>query len=183
MTSRYHEILERLRSQFPQPVSDPQHDAYFVFSILRALDKVDALKSQAPMLGAAVDPNYETAGKSRLELNGRSLEEVIPLLVKQLEGMFIWGHPQSQTNVITHPSIAAIIGVLLASTYNPNLCSDESGRGFSEAEVKATAMAADLVGYDPAKAGGVFTFGGTGCLCYGLKVGLEKAVPEAIRRG
>jgi len=49
--------------------------------------------------------------------------------------------------------------------------------------VKATAMAADLVGYDPIKAGGVFTFGGTGCLCYGLKVGLEKAVPEAIRRG
>jgi glutamate/tyrosine decarboxylase-like PLP-dependent enzyme len=67
--------------------------------------------------------------------------------------------------------------------YNPNLCSDESGRGFSEAEVKASAMAADLVGYDSAKAGGVFTFGGTGCLLYGMRVGLEKAVPGAMRQG
>ena len=29
----------------PQPVSDPVHDGYVVFSILRALDQVDALKS------------------------------------------------------------------------------------------------------------------------------------------
>ena len=43
MTPRYHEILEKLRGQFPQPVSNPVHDAYFVFSILRALDQVDAL--------------------------------------------------------------------------------------------------------------------------------------------
>jgi len=183
MSSRYHDILDGLRHQFPQPVSDPVHDAYFVFSILRALDQVDRLKSQAPMLGAPVDPNYAEAGLARLAISGRSLEQVIPELVHQLEGMFIWGHPQSQVNVITHPSIAGIIGVLLASTYNPNLCSDESGRGFSEAEVKATAMTADLVGYDPAQAGGVFTFGGTGCLLYGMKLGLEKAVPGAMSRG
>ena len=33
------------------------------------------------------------------------------------------------------PSIASIIGVLLPSTYNPNLCSDEGARRVSEAEV------------------------------------------------
>ena len=76
--------------------------------------------------------------------------------------MFIWGHPRSQINVVPNPSIASIIGVLLPLIYNPNLCSDESGRRFSEAEVRATAMTADLVGYDPQQAGGVFTFGGTG---------------------
>jgi len=70
------------RSRFPIRNTTPTSSSRF----LRALDKVDTLKSQAPMLGAAVDPNYETAGKSRLELNGRSLEEVIPLLVKQLDG-------------------------------------------------------------------------------------------------
>jgi L-2,4-diaminobutyrate decarboxylase len=183
MKPRYHDILESLRRQFPQPVSDPVHDAYFVFSILRALDQVDHLKSQAPMLGAPCEPDYAAAVQARLAVDGRSLEDVIPQLVKQLEGMFIWGHPQSQVNVITHPSIAGIIGVLLASTYNPNLCSDESGRGFSEAEVKASSMAAELVGYDPARSAGVFTFGGTGCLLYGMKVGLEKAVPDALRRG
>jgi len=185
---RYHKLLEDLRRQFPQPVSDPVHDAYFVFTILRALDQVDSLKSQTPLLGRPdsptyAAPDYAAAVAARLAREGTSLEAVIPQLVKQLEGMFIWGHAQSQVNVITHPSIAGIIGVLLASTYNPNLCSDESGRGFSEAEVRASSMAADLVGYDAAASAGVFTFGGTGCLLYGMKIGLEKAVPDAMQNG
>lgn len=183
VSPRYRQLLKELRRQFPQPVSDPVHDAYFVFTILRALDQVDSLKSQMPMLGAPREPNYAEAVASRLSPEGRSLEATVPELVAQLQGMFLWGHPQSQVNVITHPSIAGIIGVLLASTYNPNLCSDESGRGFSEAEVKASSMASALVGYDPTRSGGVFTFGGTGCLLYGIKIGLEKAVPGAMRRG
>ena len=32
----YREILTSLRQAFPQPVSDRLHDAYFVFSFLRA---------------------------------------------------------------------------------------------------------------------------------------------------
>ena len=53
-----------------------------------------------------------------------------------LDGLLIFGHPRSQVNVVAHPSIASIIGVVLPSIYNPNLCTDESGRGFSEAEVR-----------------------------------------------
>jgi len=179
----YRQHLERLRSQFPQPISDPVHDAYVVFSILRALNEVDLLKSQTPLLGHPGEPDFVEAARSRIDQQGRSLEQVIPELVKHLEGMFIWGHPHSQVNVITHPSIAGIIGVMLASTYNPNLCSEESGRGFSAAEVRATAMAAELVGYDPQQSTGVFTFGGTGCLMYGVKVGLEKALPGTLKHG
>ncbi len=52
MAPRYRELLESLRQAFPQPVSDPVHDAYFVFSILRALDQVDALKI------AGADPGH-----------------------------------------------------------------------------------------------------------------------------
>ncbi len=44
-------------------------------------------------------------------------------------------------------------------------------------------MVAELVGYDPQHAGGVFTFGGTGTLLYGAKIGLEKAVPGAGQQG
>ena len=57
------------------------------------------------------------------------------------------------------------------------------GRRFSEAEVAAAAMTASLVGYDPAKAAGQFTFGGTGGMLYGVKIGLEKAVPGSSRAG
>lgn len=179
----YRQLLESLRRQFPQPISDPVHDAYVVFSILRALDQVDKLKGDAPMLGGPCEPDYASALQSRVSSEGVSLEETIPQLVKYLEGMFIWGHPQSQINVVAHPSIASMIGVLLASAYNPNLCSDEGGRGYSAAEVRATAMTSELVGYDPQVAGGVFTFGGTGDVLYGVKVGLEKALPGSMHTG
>ena len=179
----YPELLETLRKAFPQPVSDPVHDGYVVFSILRALDQVDALKSQAPILGTPTEPNFAVARGQKVDQQGRTLEAVIPDLVGYLQGMFIWGHPRSQINVVPNPSLASIIGVLLPLLYNPNLCSDESARRFSEAEVRAASMAADLVGYDPEGSGGLFTFGGTGTLLYGVKVGLEKAVPGAGRTG
>jgi len=183
LTAHYHQLLETLRKAFPQPVSDPVHDGYVVFSMLRALDQVDALKSQAPILGVPTEPNYEVARTGRVNEQGQVLEAVIPELVRYLQGMFIWGHPRSQINVVPNPTIASIISVLLPLTYNPNLCSDESGRLFSEAEVRATAMTADLVGYDSQKSGGIFTFGGTGGLLYGIKVGLEKAAPGSGRTG
>ncbi len=183
MSAPYHEILASLQKAFPQPVSDPVHDGYVVFSILRALDQVDALKSQAPLLGQPTEPDYNAARAARLADGGRTLESLLPDLVSTLQGMFIWSHPRSQINVVPNPTIASIVGVLLPSLYNPNLCSDESGRRFSEAEVRVSAMIADLVGYDSTQTAGVFTFGGTGCLLYGVKVGLEKALPDCSHRG
>jgi glutamate/tyrosine decarboxylase-like PLP-dependent enzyme len=180
---RHRELLETLRRAFPQPVSDPVHDAYFVFSILRALEQVDALKSQAPILGRPAEPNYELAQQARLADESRSIEAVIPELVSYLEGMIIWGHPRSQVNVVPNPSIASIIGVLLPSVYNPNVCSEESAQRIAEAEVRVMSIAASLIGYDPTKVGGAFTFGGTGGLLYGVRVGLEKAVPGSMRTG
>lgn len=179
----YQKLLDQLRQAFPQPVSDPVHDGYVVFSILRALDQVDALKSQTPILGTPLEPDYFRARASHVDEQGRVLEAVIPELVSYLQGMFIWGHPQSQINVVPNPTIASVIGVLLPLLYNPNLCSDESGRRFAEAEVRATSMLADLVGYDAKTSGGLFTFGGTGTLLYGVKVGLEKAAPGSGRNG
>src|ERR1700736_2079720 len=76
----YRDLLDSLRQAFPQPVSNPVHDAYFVFSILRALDQVDALKSQAPILGTPCQPDYEAARRSRVEQHGKPLEQVIPEL-------------------------------------------------------------------------------------------------------
>ena len=181
--ARYHDLLSSLRQAFPAPVSDPVHDGYVVFSLVKALDRVDSLKSQAPILGMPREPDYTAASQARLADGGRALEEVIPELVRCLDGMLIFGHPRSQVNVVAHPSIASIIGVVLPSIYNPNLCTDESGRGFSEAEVRVASILARLVGYDPQQSGGLFTFGGTGTLLYGVKVGLEKACPGMLETG
>ena len=179
----YRELLTRMRDAFPAPVSDRKHDAYFVFSILRALDEVDDLKSEVPLLGRPRTLEYAAAEQAELTEQGRSVEEVAHLLVGQLEGMPIWGHPRTQINVVPPPSIPSVIGSLLPAIYNPNLVSDDSSYGLMLTEAAVTAMVSRLIGYDPAQAAGVFTFGGTGTVLYGAKLGIEKAFPDAMDNG
>ena len=180
---RYREHLTRIRDTFPAPVSDRTHDAYFVFSILRALDAVDDLKSEVPLLGRPRALDYEPAEQAELTDEGRSVEEVARLLVSQLEGMPIWGHPRTQINVVPPPSIPSVIGSLLPAIYNPNLVSDDTSFGLMLTEAAVTAMTSRLIGYDPEQAAGVFTFGGTGTVLYGAKLGIEKAFPDAMDTG
>ena len=184
MTKRpYQELLARLRDTFPAPVSDRKHDAYFVFSILRALDQVDDLKSEVPLLGRPRTLDYAAAERAELSEEGRSVEEVARQLVGQLEGMPIWGHPRTQINVVPPPSIPSVIGSLLPAIYNPNLVSDDTSYGLMLTEAAVVAMVSRLVGYDPVRAAGVFTFGGTGTVLYGAKLGIEKAFPDAMDNG
>ena len=183
MTAPYQTIVQDLRQAFPQPVSDRVHDAYFVFSFLRALDQVDALKSVTPLLGRPETLDYAAARNCRMEDGTLPLETVTAELVDHLSGMFIFGHPRAQINVVPAPTIASIIGGLLPSIYNPNLVSEESSRKVGVAEVEVIAMTSALLGYDPQQSGGVFTFGGTGTTLYGVKLGLEKACPDSFSKG
>ena len=179
----YRDILQKIRLAFPQPVSDPIHDSYFVHSIMRALDQVDGLKTKLPILGSVVSADFEQARKTALPVTMSSVEQVTSELVGYLRGMTIFGHPHTQQNVVPPPTISSLIGVLLASLHNPNLAWDEYSRLVALAEAEAVGMTAQLVGYDSERSGGVFTFGGTGTTLYGVKIGLEKACPQAMRKG
>ena len=179
----YRDILEQIRLAFPQPVSDAIHDSYFVHSIMRALDQVDDLKTHLPMLGDIVSGDFEKARATTLPDTMASIEDVTADLVSYLRGMTLFGHPRTQQNVIPPPTIPSVIGVLLASLYNPNLVWDEYSRLVALAEVEAVAMASQLIGYDPEQASGVFTFGGTATTLYGVKLGLEKACPGTMQNG
>jgi glutamate/tyrosine decarboxylase-like PLP-dependent enzyme len=179
----YRDILQRIRLAFPQPISDRMHDSYFVHSIMRALDQVDALKSELPILGQGQTPDYAAARASTLRDEPSTVEQVTQDLVGHLQGMTIFGHPRTQQNVVPPSSIPSLIGVLLAAQYNANIGSDDYSRLIALAEVEASGISAQLVGYDPAKAAGVFTFGGTGTTLYAVKIGLEKACPNAMRDG
>lgn len=183
MTSPYLELVASLRQAFPQPVSDRVHDAYFVFSFLRALDQLDAMKSVSPLLGKPAVLDYDGARLSQVEDGPQSLEHVTQMLVQHLSGLFIWGHPRAQINVVPPPTIASIIGGLLPSIYNPNLVSEESSKQVAVAEVEVSSMTASMIGYDPAQSAGLFTFGGTATVLYGVKLGLAKACPESGRTG
>lgn len=181
MTHR--DILEKIRLAFPQPVSDTIHDSYFVHSIMRALDQVDALKTHLPFLGDIVHADFTEARHSTLQETMSTVEDVTSELVSYLRGMTIFGHPRTQQNVIAPTTIPSLIGVLLASLHNPNISWDEFSKLVALAEVEVVAMTSQLIGYDPQRSGGVFTFGGTGTSLYGVKIGLEKACPDTIADG
>ncbi len=183
MTAAYRSTLEQIRLAFPQPVSNPVHDSYFVHSILRALDLVDGMKSKLPILGRAEPLDYAAAVQQQLADAPSSIEKVTAELVGYLEGITVFGHPRWQENVLTQPAIPSLIGVLLSALYNPNLGWDHTSHKVALAELELAALSARLIGYDPAQAGGIFTFGGTGTNLYGVKIGLEKASPGTMQRG
>ena len=179
----YQDLLPRVRDLFPSPVSDPMRDAYFVQSVARSMDRVDQLKTQRPYLGERVSLDYDAAQAARLPDHLSTLERTLPMLADYLQGLIIWGHPHTQENVVPPTTIAAIVGQMLGAVYNPNTIWDAYSHRVAEAEVEASAICAALVGYDPARAAGVSTFGGTGTILYGVKLGVEKAQPNAFRDG
>ncbi len=168
------EILEQLKNSFPSPISNPVMDGYFVHTLSRFLDRVDDLKSAAPVLGRGRPGRYQQDLEEGFPEEMQSVEEVAAELVDFCRGMPVWGHPNSQVNVIPSATIPSITAVMAAALLNPNIIWDEYAARFAEAEIQAVAMLADLVGYDPQRAGGVFTFSGTGTIFYGVKLGLEK---------
>ena len=54
----YSVLLETLKTYFPTPVSNPIMDGYFVHTVSGFLDRVDALKSAAPVLGQQREADY-----------------------------------------------------------------------------------------------------------------------------
>jgi len=85
--SNYRDRLVDIRQTFPQPVSDRCHDAYLAFTIMRALDKVDSLKSKVPVLGKPAKNDYKLARQASLSDEGETVEEVNDELVRKLEGV------------------------------------------------------------------------------------------------
>lgn len=179
----YGHRLEDVRLTFPVPVSDPVRDGYFVNLVAHSLEVVDRLKTERPFLGERRELDYTAARRAVMPETMSSLEEMIGQLSGYLEGLSVWGHPRAQENVVGPASIPSIMGQLFASIFNPNIIWDEYSHRLAQAEVEVSSMCAAMVGYDPAVSSGVFTFGGTGTVLYGVKVGLEKAIPGAFRKG
>ena len=182
----YQDLLARLKTHFPAPISNPILDGYFVHTVSRFLDLVDDLKSTAPLLGHSRQAHYNHSLGQTFPETMSSGPEILRLLQDYCRGMTVWNHPNAQVNVICGTTIPAILACIAAAIYNPNILWDEYGGRFCEAEIEAVAMAADLIGYDPMAAGGVFTFSGTGTIFYGVKVALEKifqgrAMTQGIR--
>lgn len=172
----YSQLLEQVRQAFPSPISDRDSDKHFIGTVEQALEWVDALKTHLPYLGELGELDYAAARRVTLGESMVAVDDAIASMVQYLHGLVIWGHKRTQYNVGPPTTIPSIIGQMMSAIYNPNAISDESAQRVALAEVEVAAMCAGLVGYDPKRAAGVFTFGGTGTELYALKLGIEKAV-------
>lgn len=94
-----------------------------------------------------------------------------------------WENPASVENVVTLPADPAIYGAMLGQIANPNLVYREYCEMADELEEAVVRQIASLVGYDPQRATGVFTQGGTFCNMYGYLFGIRKSMPESLRLG
>lgn len=90
-----------------------------------------------------------------------------------------WENPSSAENVITMPCDPAIYGAMMGALANANLVYEEYAGMANELEKLVVRQIAALAGYDPARAAGIFTQGGTFCNLYGYLTGIRKSLPEA----
>lgn len=138
--------------------------------------------------GTIVGQNYQTDyvqlfQNSHFPQQMKEEADTLREILKLYQGVGRWGHPQMQSNVIPEPTRISIVTEALTARYNENAIWDHYGMSASRSEVMAIGMLANLIGFDKTKAGGIFTFGGTGCNLYAARIGIEKVEPDAKHVG
>jgi len=189
----YRQLLSELRRDFPSPRPDLDADQRLLQSLAETVRRALELRGPAARLTGTREASSTTLGAAatgtsdvdhqRLAVESADSNQVLESLVAILRGLPLEGHPRGQVNVNVQPSTPSLIGAFLPAIFNPNMSSDGRGAGCSHAEREVVAMVSSLIGYDARQSSGVFTFGGTGTLLYGVKLGLERACPHAMQRG
>lgn len=100
-----------------------------------------------------------------------------------LAGTTLWRCPDLQYNIGAAVNVAAAAAYALALDANVFLISDGQAGNAVLAEHAVAAILAGLAGIPQGQAHGVFTFGGTGTIMYGIKAGIRKAAPESVQLG
>lgn len=110
-----------------------------------------------------------------------AVKEAIDKSVDLFKGLPNWNHPLAMPNVIPPANIAAIAAAMMTEVFSPNIIEGEYAWNVELAELESAAMLARLIGWDPKTAGGLYTFGGTGCYFYGLKYALTRVLGKRSR--
>ena len=190
LSARWRSHLKILQAAFPSPWREAGEDASFENTVRAALVLLNRMKHPRVFenqtawqgyLGDPALPDYAACRDVRMDDRSRSLAEVIEETVGLFSGMPNWNHPQTMANVIPPANTAAIIGAALAGVFSPNIVEGEYSWNVAKSEIESAAMVAQMIGWDPHRSGGIFTFGGTGCYLYGLKLALTSVLGKDSR--
>ncbi|GAB6043021.1 pyridoxal phosphate-dependent decarboxylase family protein [Endothiovibrio diazotrophicus] len=157
----------------------------FAVEVGEAINELSALKPAADgpaYLGSdPKGPYYGDVTAARLPQKGASLAEVNRKAVELFQGMPNWNHPLTMPNVIPPANKAGIIAAMMTDLYSPNIIEGEYAWNVLKSEMETAAILSSLIGWDPEQAGGVYTFGGSGCYFYGVKYAITHSLGEQTR--
>jgi glutamate/tyrosine decarboxylase-like PLP-dependent enzyme len=187
---KWREISKTIQDAFPSPWKEAGEDQNFENIFHSAVSQLDEMKHPRMFreqkawqgyLGDPILPNYSNCKNAKLNHKMTPLPKVIKELVNFFNGMPNWNHPQTMCNVVPPSNTASIIGSTLTQIFSPNILEGEYSWNIAKTEIESGAMLAQLIGWDPKKAGGIYTFGGTGCYFYGTKLALTSVLGKESR--
>jgi len=110
-------------------------------------------------------------------------ETLVDLAAKLQEASMPWFSPRYLGHMNSDTLMAASLGYMLTILYNPNNCAYEGSPATTPLEIEVGKQLAALMGYDPRRAWGHITSGGTVANYEGLWVARNlKSVPLAVKR-
>jgi len=190
ISAKWRNLLKNIQTVFPSPWSEEGEDQIFENMFLNAICQLNKLKhprlyheqkAWQGYLGDPALPDYSKCRDVKFEEHMKPLNDVIKDLVGFFNGMPNWNHPQTMCNVVPPPNTASIIGSTLCNVFSPNILEGEYSWNIAKTEIESGAMLSQLIGWDPHKSGGIYTFGGTGCYFYAIKLALTRVLGKETR--
>jgi tyrosine decarboxylase len=112
----------------------------------------------------------------------RTRETLVELAARLQEGSMPWFSPRYLGHMNADTLMSASLAYMLTILYNPNNCAYEGSPATTPLEIEVGRQLAALMGYDPARAWGHITSGGTIANYEGLWVARNlKSVPMALK--
>ena len=130
-----------------------------------------------------LDYTYPEVKNATIPEKSESLDKVVADCVGLFKGLPDVSSPLTMSNVWPQPNNASIIASMLPLIFAPNIIEGEYAWNVHKAELESGGMLAGLFGWEPTKAGAVYTYGGSGCWLYGLKYALTRVLPDSREKG
>ncbi|WP_199851436.1 pyridoxal phosphate-dependent decarboxylase family protein [Parabacteroides pacaensis] len=181
--AKYRQIMT---GDFPSPFrgsDDPLAQA-----IMKAIQKIDNLRPEKggpAYLGSSSKLTYEypDVKAASIKPESQDLDSVMEDTINLFQGMPNVASPLTMANVWPQPNTASIIASIFPLIFMPNIIEGEYSWNVHKAELESAGMIANLFGWEPTKAGCIYTYGGSGCWLYGLKYALTRVLPDSRNKG
>ena len=180
--------INNVENFFLKPYHNEADDTFAVI-MAAAIKGINSLKpvslNSSAFLGesGALTVCRKAADEATLKLKGQTFEEVLTDIISAFEGMPNWGHSMNMSNICPQQNYAAIAASMLTQIFSPNILEAEYAWNTSKAELESSAIIADLAGWKVEDAGGLYTYGGSGCWMYQLKYALSRVIKNSRDKG